>query len=244
MRQRASLKRSQVRATRNASDASRSAHRCRRHSRTGQAGDMISDQSHNDYVRSRRDLRNREAVGELPIAHPMHHLNRNAMHFRNRRVGAANRKQRQQCKIAGQRDQRVVIHRFTHANAMLTGASTANTNGSGHCMMATPIKAAIATRGAQSQRLRNNRCSHFGDHRDKQADSSGRDAGEDTAKHFKVAETRIENCKDCDDNQRRSHQAGKRDCGTRLRPRSAIQKPRRSSQHWALAGIATARRPR
>src|SRR5262245_26652578 len=122
---------------------------------------MISDQRYNDDVRSGRDLRNREAVGELSIAHPMHHLDRNAMHFRNRRVGAADRKQRQQRKVAGQRDQRIVIHRFNHASAMLIGATTINTHGNGHWMIATPMKAAIATRGAQSQRLRNNGAAIF-----------------------------------------------------------------------------------
>src|SRR5512143_1926488 len=39
---------------------------------------------------------------------------------------------------------------------MLIGASPANTNGSGHCMIATPTNAAIAMSGAQSHRLRNN----------------------------------------------------------------------------------------
>src|SRR5262245_37515012 len=86
----------------------------------------------------------------------MHHFDSDAMHFRNSRIGTADREQGQQRKIASQRDQRVVIHRFTHANAMLAGASTTNTQGSGHCMMATPVNAAIAMNGAQSHRLRNN----------------------------------------------------------------------------------------
>src|SRR6478672_117296 len=134
----------------------RPAHRRRRHGRAGKASDMISDQRHDDDVGPRRDLRNRETVGELPITHPMHHLDSDTMHFWNRGVRATNRKQRQQRKIACQCNQRVVIHLVIHAHATLIGASTAKTSGSGHCMMATPTNAAIAMRGAQSHRFLNN----------------------------------------------------------------------------------------
>src|SRR5262245_56040952 len=91
----------------------------------------------------------------------MHHINGDAMHFRNCRIGTADREQRQQREIAEQRDERIFVHRLIHASATLMGASTAKTSGNGHCMIATPTNAAIAISGAQSQRLRNNGAAIF-----------------------------------------------------------------------------------
>ncbi len=73
-----------------------------------------------------RHLRDREDVGELALAHPALHLDRNAMHFGHGGIGAADRKQRHQREIAGKRQQRVVLHRRNHAIAMLSGTSTAS----------------------------------------------------------------------------------------------------------------------
>ena len=67
-----------------------------------------------------------------------------AMHFRHRRIAAADGEQRQHAEEPGERQQRAVpgIHSRTHASAMLTGTMTASTSGSGHCM--TPIAAKVA----------------------------------------------------------------------------------------------------
>ena len=55
----------------------------------------------------------------------MFDLDRHALHFRHRGVGAADRKQRHHGKIAGQRQQYavVILHRRTQAIAMLSGMS-------------------------------------------------------------------------------------------------------------------------
>src|SRR5262245_6502149 len=128
---------------------------------TRETRDMVANQCNDNDVRSRRNLRNGKTVSELPIVHPMHHINGNTVHFRNCRVGTADREQRQQREIAEQQDERIVAHRLIHARAMLMGASTTKTSGSGHCMIATPTNAAIAMSGAQSQRLRNNGAAIF-----------------------------------------------------------------------------------
>src|ERR1035437_6208160 len=130
------------------------------HLRGGDAGagktrHVVSDQSDDDDVRSGRYLRDREHVGELAVVHPMHHLDGNAVHFRDRRIGAADREQRQQREIAGERGERGRVHRLNHAKATLNGASPRNTQGSGQCMSATPVKARIANTGAEFQRLTN-----------------------------------------------------------------------------------------
>ena len=123
----------------------------------------------------------------------MHHLDRDAVHFRDRRIGAADREQRQQREIAEQRGERTVVHRLNHANASeLTGASPRNTQGNGQCMMATPVKARIAITGAEFHRLLEQRRRHLGDHRDQQAGGGGGDAGENAAERFEIAEARIQ----------------------------------------------------
>jgi hypothetical protein len=53
------------------------------------------DQRHDDHVRSGRELRDRVHVGELAVAQPMHHIDRHPVHFRDRRLRAADREQRQ-----------------------------------------------------------------------------------------------------------------------------------------------------
>src|SRR6266849_2043145 len=85
----------------------------------------------------------------------MHHLDRDPVHFRDRRIGAADREQRQQREIAEQRGERTVVHRLNQAKATLTGARLTNTHGSGQCMMATPMNAKIAITGPEFQRERN-----------------------------------------------------------------------------------------
>jgi hypothetical protein len=55
---------------------------------------MEADQRHNNDVRPGRHLRDGEHVGELAVAHPAHHVDRDAMDLRDRRVGAADREQR------------------------------------------------------------------------------------------------------------------------------------------------------
>ena len=91
---------------------------------------MIADERHHDDIGPRRHLRDRKHVGELPVAHPMHDLDGEAMHFGQRGVGAADRKQRQQGEIArqGQQCADLAIHRrIHHASAMLQGISTPST---------------------------------------------------------------------------------------------------------------------
>src|SRR6185295_6095880 len=141
--------------------AGRATHCYRRNGCTRETCDVVADQRDDDHVWPRRNLRNGKTIGELPIAHPVHHIDGDAMHFRNCRVGAADCEQRQQREITEQRDERVFVHRLIHARAMLIGASTAKTSGSGHCMIATPTNAAIAMSGAQSRRLRNNGAAIF-----------------------------------------------------------------------------------
>ncbi len=77
----------------------------------------------------RSELRQREAVGELLVAQPMLDVDGEAMHFRHRRIAAADGKQRQHAEKAGERQERAVpgIHSRTHAIAMLIGTMTAST---------------------------------------------------------------------------------------------------------------------
>src|SRR6185312_4119108 len=99
-----------------------------------------------------RELRKPEAVGELLVAHPVHHVDRDAVHFRNDRGAAADGKHRERCERRGQFGEYVPAHagpRFSQAMAMLTGVSTTNTTGSGKRRIATPTKAASTTMGAQ-----------------------------------------------------------------------------------------------
>ena len=108
--------------------ASRAAHRQCRNQRTEQARDVVPDQGDDDDIRPRRNLCDREHVGELLVGHPAFHLDRQAMHLGDRGIGAADRKQRHQCEMAGKRQQRagLVFHRRTQAIAMLSGISTAS----------------------------------------------------------------------------------------------------------------------
>src|SRR5258707_9000242 len=48
---------------------------------------VIADERDDDDVRSRRHLCNREDVGELPLAHPAFHLDRQALHLGHRGIG-------------------------------------------------------------------------------------------------------------------------------------------------------------
>src|SRR3978361_255881 len=91
----------------------------------------------------------------------MHDLYRNAVHFRDGGIGAANCKQGQGRKIDKECGERAIVHRLNQAKTMLIGASTANTQGSGHCVKATPAKARIAITGAEFQRLRNSGAAIF-----------------------------------------------------------------------------------
>jgi len=54
-------------------------------------------------IGSRRELRERERVGELPVGQPMLHVDGITVHFGNRGVAAADGKQRQHREEARER---------------------------------------------------------------------------------------------------------------------------------------------
>ncbi len=135
------------------------AHRECRDQRPRQSGDVIADEGHHDDVRSRCHLCEREYVGELAVAHPVLHLDREAVHFRDGRVGAAHREQRHEREMAGQRRERapVVFHGRVcacrdQATAMLRGTSSASAQCSGQRSTPTVAKVASAISGAIARR--------------------------------------------------------------------------------------------
>ena len=91
------------------------------------------------------------------VAHPAAQLDRVPMHFRDHRIGAAEREQRHDRELHREREQDVGIglHRRLHqASAMLSGASTSSTSSSGQRISPMATAVAISTNGA-GPKLRN-----------------------------------------------------------------------------------------
>ena len=135
----------------------RPAHADGRERRAGQSGDVIADQRDDDDVGARRDLRDGEIVGELTVGHPVHDVDGDAVHLRDRRIGAADRKQRQQREMI-QTAQAADCRSSPHPDK---GQRHADRRQHGKHLrqrpldQATAMKPAIATGGAKFHRLRN-----------------------------------------------------------------------------------------
>ena len=168
-------------------------------------------------LRSGRDLRQREQIGELPVRHPMLHVDGEAVHFRHGRIGAADREQRQQREVAGEHGQlpAVGLHRglqywFATARAMLTGATMTSTSGSDHCITPTAAQVNSAMSGPTTARVLEQRRRHFRDGCRDQPGGGRRHAGEHMAHRRQIAEAGIQHADERHQHHRRNYEARQR----------------------------------
>ena len=164
----------------------RNAHRQRCDQRAGNAGDGIADQRDDQHVRPRRELRDRKHIGELLVGHPVLHVDRDPVHFRNRGIRAADRKQRHQRRRSRPASRSgwcrefmpTTRRRITKLMAMLSGIATSNTAGNGSRSSPIATNTAASTTSADQIALSDQRHHHPENHRYQQADRRAGHAGQ------------------------------------------------------------------
>src|SRR5262245_57122602 len=130
------------------------AHADRRNQSPRNAGDLLTDERHDQDVRTGRRLRDRDELRELRAGHPLIYVDGLPMHLRQGRNRPPNGQEREQRKLQREREQDAagILHALLQTRAIEIGTSTIRTASIGHCNTPTPTRAATAIRTAPSPR--------------------------------------------------------------------------------------------